>query len=146
MKMTWGNKLLLVFAAFALLIGTLVYKCMQQNFELVSKDYYNDELRYQDKIDGMNNANKIGDVQLTDKGQQIAIQLPKEAQGLALTGQAWFYCATDSKKDRKIPLQVNDEGLMLIDKAKLAKAHYQVKLNWQTGADKYYIEHYITVE
>ena len=51
--MTWGNKLLLVFAAFALLIGTLVYKCMQQNFELVSKDYYNDELQLykQKKLD-----------------------------------------------------------------------------------------------
>jgi hypothetical protein len=146
MKMNWGNKLLLVFAGFAILMSTLVYKCMHQNFELVSKDYYNEELRYQDKIDGMNNANKIGEVKIKEDGKQVSIQLPKEVQGLALTGKALFYCPTDSQKDRDIPVQVNDEGLMLVDKAKLARAHYLVKLNYQVGNDKYYTEQYLTVE
>jgi hypothetical protein len=146
MKMNWGNKLLLVFAAFAILMSTLVYKCMHQKFELVSADYYNEELRYQDKIDGMNNANKIGEVQIKDNGAQVSIKLPKEVQGLALTGQALFYCATDAVKDRKIPVKVNDEGLMLVDKSKLSKAHYLVKLNYQVGNDKYYTEQYLTVE
>jgi hypothetical protein len=146
MKMTWGNKLLLVFAAFATLMSVMVYKCMHQKFELVSNDYYNEELRYQDKIDGMNNSNKISEVQIKEEGRQINIQLPKEVQGLALTGQALFYCPTDSQKDRKIPVQVNDEGLMIVDKAKLSKAHYLVKLNYQVGNDKYYTEQYLTVE
>jgi hypothetical protein len=138
--MNWGNKLLLVFLCFALLMGALVYKCMHQTFELVSKDYYKDELRYQDKIDGINNANKIGNVVIKANGDKVSIQLPKEVQGLALTGEALFYCPNNSLNDRKIPLQVNDEGLMLIEKSKVAKANYQVKLNWQMGNDKYYTE------
>ncbi|MCW3114833.1 MAG: hypothetical protein JWR18_3229 [Segetibacter sp.] len=144
--MTWGTKLLLVFAAFALLMGTLVYLCMRQNFELVSKDYYKEELRYQEKIDGMNNANKIGNIVIKEIGDQISIQLPKEVQGLALKGQALFYCAVNSTKDRSILLDVNDEGLMLIDKSKLAKANYNVKLNWQIGKDKYYTEQTLIVD
>ena len=145
MKITWGNKLIMVFIAFAMLMGTLIYKCMQQNFELVSKEYYNDELRYQDRIDGMNNANKISDVTVQQQGENVAIQLPKEVQGLTLTGAAWFYCAVNSANDRKLPLQVNDEGLMLIDKSAVAKANYIVKLNWQIGDDQYYTEQNITV-
>ena len=71
--MTWGTKLLLVFTAFALLMSTLVYMCMKQKFELVSKDYYKDELRYQDKIDGMNNANKIGNVLIQENQENVSI-------------------------------------------------------------------------
>ena len=143
--MTWGTKLLLVFAAFALLMSTLVYMCMKQNFELVSKDYYKDELRYQDKIEGMNNVNKIGNVTIKEEEDKVSIQLPKEVQGLALTGEALFYCNANSTKDRTLPLQVNDEGLMLIDKSKLAKANYVVKVNWQIGKDQYYTEKFLTV-
>ena len=144
--MTWGTKFLLVFAGFALLMSTLVYKCMHQKFDLVSKDYYTDELRYQDKIDGTNNANKISTVAVKDSGMYISIQLPKEVQGLATTGQVWFYCSIDDTRDRKLNLDVNDAGIMMIDKAALTKANYQVKLNWQVGMDKYYTEHEITVQ
>ena len=143
--MTWGTKLLLVFVAFALLMSTLVYMCMKQNFELVSKDYYSDELRYQDKIDGMNNVSKIGNVVIKENGDKVSIQLPKEVQGLALKGQALFYCTVNSTHDRNIPLEVNDEGLMLIDKTKLVKANYKVKLNWQIGNEQYYTEQNLSV-
>ena len=143
--MTWDNKLLLVFAGFAVLIGTLVYKCSQQNFELVSKDYYNDELRYQDKIDGVNNANKLSNVQIAQTPEEVSIQLPKELNGLATTGEAWFYCATNASNDRKIPLGASEDGTIKIDKRKLAKTNYQVKLSWQKGNDKFYNEQSLQV-
>jgi hypothetical protein len=143
--MTWGTKLLLVFAAFALMMSTLVFMCMKQNFELVSKDYYKDELRYQDKIDGMNNLNKIGNVLIRENGDKISIQLPKEVQGSALKGQALFYCPANSINDHNLPLEVNDQGLMLIDKSKLAKASYQVKLYWEIGNEQYYTEQNLAV-
>ena len=143
--MSWGTKLLLVFVAFAMLMSTLVYLCMKQNFELVSKDYYKDELRYQERIDGMNNVNNIGNVVIKEYGDKVSIQLPKEVQGLVLNGQALFYCPVNSTNDRTIPLQVNDDGLMLIDKSRLAKANYQVKLNWQIGNEQYYTEQNLAV-
>ena len=108
--MTWGNKLLLVFIGFALLMSTLVYKCAKQNFELVSKDYYNEELRYQDKIDGENNANKLSSVQIAQTSDEVSIQLPKELNGLTTAGEVWFYCAPNSSFDRKIPVKVNSNG------------------------------------
>lgn len=138
--MNWGNKLILVFIVFAGLMGTLVYKCMNQNFELVSKEYYSDELRYQDKIDGMNNANKLSDVTIFKGAEQVNIQLPKELAGLTIKGEAWFYCPTNSINDRKILIDVNDENVFVIDKAKLAKTKYLVKLTWTVGADKYHTE------
>lgn len=143
--MNWGNKIAVVFIAFATLIGTLVYKCMNQNFELVSADYYNDELRYQEKIDGMNNANKLSNVELSQSTDEITIRLPKELDGLAVQGEAWFYCAPNSLHDRKIPVLVNESGIMKIAKSKLAKSPYLVKLSWQNGIEKYYNEQNIRI-
>jgi hypothetical protein len=144
--MTWGNKLVLVFIGFAALMGTLVYNCMKQNFELVSKDYYNDELKYQDKIDGTNNANKLSAVSFSQTAGEIKIKLPEELNGSVTSAEAWFYCATDSKNDRRIKLDVNDKGLMTVEKTKLASTNYLVKLNWQVGDKKYYNEQSITVQ
>lgn len=138
--MNWGNKLILVFIAFAGLMGTLVYKCMSTNFELVSKDYYAEELRYQDKIDGMNNANKISEVTIHSGVAQVNINLPKELHGTAIEGEAWFYCATNASNDRKVKIELNDEGVFVVDKALLAKANYQVKLTWNVGNEKYHAE------
>lgn len=138
--MNWGKGLILVFVAFAALMGTLIYMCMQTNFELVSKDYYTDELRYQDKIDGMNNANRISDVVVTQDGDNINIQMPKELDGQLLKGEAWFYCSTKAANDRKLPLQVDDNGMFVVQKSLLAAAPYTVKLTWQVGEEKYHTE------
>ncbi|OYZ47929.1 MAG: hypothetical protein B7Y19_07425, partial [Sphingobacteriales bacterium 24-40-4] len=54
--MNWGNKLVVVFVAFALFMGYMVYRALSTKYDLVSKDYYKDELRYQERIDGVKNA------------------------------------------------------------------------------------------
>ena len=54
--MNWGRSLILVFIVFAAFMGYLVYRASGTHFDLVSKEYYKDELRYQDKIDGFRNA------------------------------------------------------------------------------------------
>lgn len=143
--MSWGNKLLIAFVAFGVLIGTLVYKCMHQNFELVSGDYYADELKYQDRIDGFNNAGKLSPVQVSTAGNELAIQLPKELNGQVLKGEAWFYCATNAADDRRIPLAVNENGTMLVEKNKLAKANYVLKLNWENTDEKFYNEQAVSL-
>lgn len=144
--MSWGNKLLLVFIGFALLMGTLVYKCTQQTFELVSNDYYGDELRYQDNIDGSNNANKISDLIIAQTADQLIVQLPKEQLGMQVTGKLWFYCADNASNDRKFALEMNSDGAMTIDKSKLIRTNYQVKISWLAGQQKFYKEVNVAVQ
>ena len=51
--MNWGYKILLVFAVFVAGILFLVYKSSNQKMDLVTTDYYEKELKYQQKIDAM---------------------------------------------------------------------------------------------
>src|SRR4051812_31011120 len=103
--MNWGNKLMIVFIAFAALIGTLVYKAVNTKFELVTPEYYKDELHYQDQINGSRNAAEISDVMFQQTDEKITIVFPKELNNKTISGEAWFYKKTDAQKDRRLKLE-----------------------------------------
>lgn len=138
--MNWGNKLILVFVGFAALMGTMVYKAMNTRFELVSKEYYQDELRYQDKIDGRTNAANIGAVTIHEDEQYLVFQFPEEMKAAQIKGEAWLYCKTDAIKDLRFPLTIDEDGRQLIERKKLAANKYQLKLSWEAAGKKYYLE------
>ncbi|MBL0882334.1 MAG: FixH family protein [Chitinophagaceae bacterium] len=141
--MNWGNKLVLVFIAFAGLMFVLVYNAMHTRYELVSKDYYQDELRYQEKIDGKYNASTVSDISFQIDQQYLILQMPKEFIGKALKGDVWLYCKTDAIKDLRLPLTANSDGMQFIPKNKLKASKYILKLSWEFAEKKYYTEQYI---
>src|SRR6185369_6138937 len=57
--MNFGKWIVVAFICFALYIGGLVVVCVRQDVNLVSKDYYRDELKYQQKLDQINNASHL---------------------------------------------------------------------------------------
>ncbi len=144
--MNWGYKLMLVFIVFALLIGTLVYKSINTKYDLVSKDYYKDELRYQERIDRTSNADSISAVAITQDNTNLIIQLPKEQIGFKTEGEILMYCKTDADNDVQFSLQTDSTGKQLIDKKKLHKGAYQLKLTWQTDKKKFYNQHDIFIK
>jgi nitrogen fixation protein FixH len=145
--MSWGNKLVIVFICFVSLIGFMVYNCFKVPVNLVSKEYYKDELAYQDVIDGKNRLTALGsDVTLSEQENVIMLQLPAEMIAQSVTGNVWFYCPTRATQDLKIPLQTDVNGRQFIDRDSLMPGNYQVKIDWKSGADNYYSEQRFTVK
>ncbi len=145
--MNWGNKILVVFVAFAIFIFYLVYRCTQTQVDLVSKDYYKDELAYQDVIDGRNNVAALtGKVNISQKEDNLVIQLPHEMNGKKIEGLIWFYAPADAQKDKKIELQVNDSSQQVIDKKMLHSGNYTVKISWEAANNKYYNEQPLMIQ
>ena len=144
--MNWGNKLLLVFVVFAAGMFFLVYKSMHTNYELVSKEYYKDELSYQNVIDGTKSANALSSkVQIIQKNEMITVQLPDEMKNEKVSGNIWFYCASDAKKDRHIPIELNAGALQQISKKMFLPGTYTVKFDWTTNNKHYYSEEPFTI-
>ncbi|MEN9686932.1 MAG: hypothetical protein RLZZ28_2718 [Bacteroidota bacterium] len=144
--MNWGNKLMVVFLLFAALMATLVYKASNTRYELVSKDYYKDELKFQEKIDGTNKANLLSNIELKQDSGFLSLVLPAEMWGQPITGEALFYCNTDETKDRRILLAVNERGEQKIPLDQLSKTNYRLKLSWQSASNKYYTEKNISIK
>lgn len=141
MTLNWGHKLTIFICAFAGMIVLLVYKATQTNFDLVTKEYYKDELVYQQVIDGTTRANNLSARPTVVKNDSaITLQMPAEMKGLAVTGNVWFYNAADAKRDIKIPLAVNSTGQQQISSRLLLPGKYTVKFNWTAGTHQYYSE------
>ena len=138
--MNWGYKVTIVFVGFAVMIGTMVYKCTQQKFDLVSDDYYNQELKYKDKIDGSKEASEISPVKISQTVNDVIIQMPEELRGLSLKGDVWLYCANEAADDVKLPLALDANGIMEINKKRIAGSRYTAKITWRSGDTKYYKE------
>lgn len=144
--MNWGNKLLLAFLVFGAMIGFLVYKAVTTNFELVEKEYYKSELRYQEVIDGTDRANLLSaPIELKQTAEGINLRLPMEMKNKKLSGVVWFYCAYDAKKDRKIELNTNQDGVQVVTAGTLLPANYIVKISWEDAGKKYYTEKSLTI-
>lgn len=139
--MNWGNKLLITFIVFGGFMSFLVYKSVTTKFDLVSKEYYKEELAYQQVIDGTKKANALaGKVSITNNEKFILLQLPKELNGQNVSGKIWFYCAADAAKDRKIDLKPDADGKQLLKKNMFFPVNYTIKIDWTSNGEHYYNE------
>lgn len=142
--MNWGHGLTITFIAFAALIGTLVYKSVTTRCDLVTKDYYKEELEYQNRIDAIKNANALSPAHIEQNNNAVTIQLPKETLDSA-QGEIWFYCKSDERKDKKFVLHPNQNGEQTIYKNQLFKENYIVKISWNAQQTPYYTEQTIFI-
>ena len=139
--MNWGNKLLLTFIVFAGGMFFLVYRSMHTTYELVEKDYYKNELRYQQVIDGSNLANQLSaPVKIEQSGKDITLELPGEMKNKSISGDVWFYCAYDETKDKKFALEISGEGRQVFQTGVIEPGSYTVKITWGTEGKNYFFE------
>ncbi len=138
--MNWGYKILIVFVLFGGMIGYMVYRSFNTNFELVESDYYSKELRYQQVIDGTHRANALtGDVEFSQNGKQVTMRLPGDTAARTVTGNALFYCAYDATRDKNVNLTSLTESMDVLP------GNYTVKVTWNQEGKDYYAEKKLTV-
>jgi hypothetical protein len=147
MTFNWGHKITLAFSAFVVFIFVMVYKAVKSDFQLVTKEYYKDELAYQEVIDGTNKANQLSTaVSIQQLGDQLIIQLPTEMKQQTVTGSIWLYCPSEDKNDRRLALIVDEDGKQIISTNTIAAAGYLAKIRWQVNNHTYYTEQRITIK
>jgi hypothetical protein len=144
--MNWGNKLIVAFFIFAAGMAFMVYQAVSTDFELVEKDYYKKELRYQEVIDRKEATAKLSDnIALLKDEQTIILQLPTEMQNKSIAGDILFYCAQESKKDKSFTLLVDSNAKQVIALDKLDPCYYKVKISWSADGIMYYAEKDINI-
>lgn len=144
--MNWGHKIIIVFVVFAAGILTLVTKSMRTKIDMVTPDYYGEELKYQQVIDGKQNASGLSaPVNVAQAAEGILLTFPHELQGKAITGKVTFYRPSDSGKDIQLPLQPDDAGHQLINRQLFIKGLYRFKVQWMMNDRPFYQEQPINI-
>jgi hypothetical protein len=143
--MNWGKGIAILYSAFVLFMVGLVYMCLQQkDLFLVTPEYYQEELAFQDQIDHLQNAADLSSavsIEQTKKG--IAVHFPEECS--ESFGEISLYRPSNATKDISIPFRLSLNNTLEIATDKLDKGLWVVKLNWSKDEKKYYLEEKITI-
>jgi hypothetical protein len=108
--------------------------------DLVTPDYYAQEIRYQEKIDQTNRVSKLSEpLRLEVSGDGIVILFPKDFQGKTISGTALLYYPADVKKDIETGIQTSENKMRLAIPDKRSGMHI-LKLNWKVDGVSYYYE------
>lgn len=140
MKINWGWKLTILYGGFVVIILVLVIGSARQRMDLVSSDYYAEELIFQKKIDaGKNQANLSASVDVHADSKMVFIEFPKELKDKNLTGKVQFYSPVNSDWDRNFTIHIRNDQFT-IDRSKLMNTRYTLKINYTVGGKNYYQE------
>ncbi|MEQ8473239.1 MAG: FixH family protein [Marinoscillum sp.] len=139
MKWNWGKGIVLAFSLFCGFVVTIVVLAFQEDFDLVSETYYQDELNFQDQIDSRRNLTEIGEsVKLTQTSEQVVLSFPETFN--TAQGEVNFYHPSRSIFDKKYTLNLDETRQQSVAKSDLVKGRYKVQFNWLSDGVSYYQE------
>ncbi len=151
--MNWGKSIILVFVLFAGFIGTMVYRMTRQRVDLVSENYYQNEIDFQQHIDRVANARRgpsyggvarrvhagpdsLAPITYQSDQQQVVFVLPVTLK----KGEIKFYRPGDREKDFRITIPADHPTRQVVPTKSLAKGNWRVQFTWSDGQLEYYTE------
>lgn len=140
MRIGWGYKIFFAYSAFVVMILVLVYKANHENFDLVTENYYEAELKYQDVIEQKERVAKLSaPPKITHTTNEVTVQLPAEFAGKAVSGEVYLYRPSDATKDVRKSF-TTQQGVYKAALEKELSGLYTLKLSWQCGGQQYFDE------
>lgn len=136
-----GNLILLGFAAMLVFISFLVYKSTQIDFQMTSKDYYEDEFKYNDKMIAEKNALPLkADFLITNASDHLEVHIPTSLSANFDEGNINFYCPSDATQDKRVALDTSADGKYMVATQAWKKTGYRAQFTLIKDEKEYYIE------
>ncbi len=145
----WPIGIALILLAFlTFLIGSLVY-LSGENFDLVTKDYYEEGLAYQERIDAINRTQAIPNA-LTivyDKAQnQLIFRFAPVFQNKPLSGKIYLYRPSNAQLDKYVELPDTIYTDFVVPAQTLSPGKWRIKTTWEVDGNQYYNETIVYIQ
>jgi hypothetical protein len=142
--MSWGKGIVIAFIAFGLFIGALVTVCVRQDISLVSKNYYAEELMYQEQIDRLNNA-----AALTERPSMVirAGKLEVWFEGFERLeeGELVLTRPSDPRYDAKFTVNAGSDAVRVFDLSTYPNGLYNTALRWKMDGKEFLFQESISL-
>lgn len=137
----WGTGITIVIIIFVTLCAIFLVFAFNQRIVLTEEDYYPKELRHEEKLVKMRNANALSKpLECAVSSSGIIIVFPSDFKGKLLNGTVHLYRPSDEKLDQIVPVTVDTTLQMTIPSDKLRRGKYLLKAEWQCEDTDYYVE------
>jgi hypothetical protein len=139
MKLNWGHYIIIAYVLFAAMLTHFMIKGARNQNDLVTADYYNQEVKYQQRIDDVQRAEILGAIELIRTADGLCIQFPEGIDASA-TGELHLYKPDNAKLDLVQPINLNETAQHCISASQIASGLWSVKASATIGGQSYYWE------
>ena len=134
MKLNWGTGIVLAFIGF---ISFIMYFIITMNVndkydhDLVSEDYYGEELVYQNDIEKLKNSKKLTEnIGYEKTAEGLKIVFPKNLEYKKITGKVFLYRPSNKQLDFESIISLSNPYLLIPNK-RLVDGRWNIKVDWQ---------------
>ena len=145
----WPIAIVSYFIFFIGCVAAFITWAVKQNMDLVRKDYYEEEIRFQQQMDKVRRTQPFQAaiaVAYNSTAGLLEIALPAAHTGDDFSGRIHLYRPSDASLDLSLPLSVNSAGQQKIATGQLRSGLWKVRLSWTAGEQDYFSERSIIVE
>lgn len=140
MKINWGTGIVLAFIGFISFIMYFIIIMNTNNkydHDLVTEDYYGQELQFQQEINKQKNAKSLTKnitYKKTEAG--LIIIFPETLKANNISGKMFLYRPSNKQFDFEIPISLSNHNLLIPDK-RLLGGRWNIKIDWQYEGNSY---------
>ena len=145
---SWPLGIIVACALFVAGTAGLIVMACWQKADLVSPDYYEQELRFQGQIDRVEHTRRTASqasVAYDATRQCITISLPPGQVHGNVWGSVELYRPSAARMDRAVRLDPDASGVQRLDASALAPGLWKVRVSWTAEKENYYLEQKVVV-
>jgi hypothetical protein len=142
----WPFGILAAFALFFCGLTTAIVIASTHHETMVSENYYEQEITFQDQIDGAIRAQKSGATIVSDDaGGKVVVSIPAAHLAQKFSGTIQLYRPSDPKLDQTLQFSPRADGTQTLDGSKLSAGLWSVRVKWNAGGETYFLERKVTI-
>ena len=143
--MNWGKWIVVAFILFVAFIGTMLTIMMRQDIGLVTKNYYAEDLAFQNQLERKQNTEQLElkPVVTIEQGQVMKVYFP--AVSFVESGEVKLIRPSSEKLDQQVKLQASADSVQVFNLNPLTPGPYRVKLQWKAEGKEFYLEKLIVI-
>ncbi|AJR03446.1 FixH family protein [Siansivirga zeaxanthinifaciens] len=140
MKINWGNGIVLAFIGFISFIMYFIITMNvdeKYNHDLVTEDYYGEELEYQTSINKLNNAKNLqSNIAYEKTSEGLIIKFPEDIDYKKITGKVFLYRPSNKQLDFETAISLSKPYLLIPDN-RLVDGRWNITIDWQYNDELY---------
>lgn len=134
LKFQWGTGIAIAFTLFATGIVYAVVTAVNQDIQVISANYYQDELNYQQTINKKEAAlNLPSQPTVAQTAESVTVTLPTQANRGTIT----FMRPADKALDRTLAMQPTKGNTFSLPATTFTKGLYNLKIEWEANNTQY---------
>jgi len=139
--MGWGWRITILYSSFVVFMIGMAVMAFRQDFDLVSDEYYEEEIAYQGRIDQMTNASEDHQkVKVFNTADAVQLTFSAPVQDVKIH----FFRPSDDTMDFKVELAAVDSNFnVALDR--FSKGKYLIKVEWKNSGKTYFQEQMLLI-